>query len=58
MDDSKKKWLIISWQHVDHLDDKYGRCIDEVHGTYDEAAERAREYVHNCSPVGVVGVIE
>lgn len=53
-----KKWLIISWEHSDVLDACYGRLIDECEGTYEEAAEHARQYVLLHSPVGVVGVIE
>ena len=53
-----KKWMIVSWRHNDLIDGAYGQLIDTVTGTYEEAAERAREYVHNCAPVGVVGVIE
>lgn len=54
----KKKWLVISWQHDDMMDGAYGKLIDTVEGTYDEAADRARQYIGNCAPVGVVGVIE
>jgi hypothetical protein len=53
-----KKWLIISCQHNDLMDGAYGQRIDTVEGTYDEACIRAREYIGNCSPVGVLGVIE
>lgn len=53
-----KKWLIISWKHIDHLDEAYGKCIGYFNGTYDEAAEYARKFMPEHSPVGVVGVIE
>lgn len=54
----QKTWLIVSWQHDDLMDGAYGKLIDTFVGTYDEAADRARQYVSNCAPVGVVGVIE
>lgn len=54
----KKKWLIISWKHDDLMDGAYGRHIDDFEGTYEDAAIYARQFVPNCSPVGVVGVID
>lgn len=54
----KKKWLIISWKHIDLMDGAYGKHIDDFEGTYEEAAEWARQFVDNYSPIGVVGVIE
>lgn len=53
-----KNWLVISWQHIDHMDGRYGRCLAEFIGNYDEAAEFARKFVPEFSPVGVVEVIE
>lgn len=53
-----KKWMIISWKHVDHLDAAYGKLLDVVEGTYEEAAYNARAYVEHYAPVGVCGVIE
>jgi hypothetical protein len=53
-----KKWLIVSWRHVDHLDAAYGHLLDTVEGHYMEAAAEARKYIENYAPVGVVGVIE
>lgn len=50
----KKKWLIISWQHVDHLDGAYGRKLAEIEGSYEDATFEARLYVQHYSPVGVV----
>ena len=57
-DDMTKRWLIISWKHIDHMDGAYGKCLDHFDGTYEDAAEAARKYVPDHSPVGVVGVIE
>ena len=53
-----KKWLIISWRHDDYMDGAYGKMLDEVEGTYEQAAVAARIWVSSHSPVGVVGVIE
>lgn len=50
-----KKWLIISWKHVDHLDGAYGKLIDTFKGTYEEACSHARAYVPEHSPVGICG---
>ncbi len=58
MKEKPKKWLIISWQHDNMMDGAYGKMIDSIEGTYDEACECARQYVPSRSPVGVVGVIE
>ena len=55
---SVKEWMIISWQHVDHLDAPYGRLLETVEGTYEEAALLARAYIANFSPVGICGVIK
>lgn len=54
----EKNWLIISWFHDDLMDGAYGKKIDEIHGTYEEACQRALEYVPHCSPVGVVGEVK
>jgi hypothetical protein len=54
----EKNWLIISWKHDNYMDGGYGKCLDKFYGTYEAAAEYAREYVSQNSPVGVVGVIE
>ena len=53
-----KKWMIISWKHVDHLDAAYGQLMETIEGTYEDAAKRARDYIDAYSPVGVCGVIE
>ena len=53
-----KKWMVISWRHIDHLDDAYGRLLDTVEGTYEEAAEEARRWIEHYAPVGICGVIE
>lgn len=55
---STKTWMIISWRHIDHLDDAYGKLIDVVDGTYEEAAKEARGYVGYRSPIGLVEVIQ
>jgi hypothetical protein len=55
---TKKKWLIISWMYNGFIDGNYGKMLQEIEGTYEEAAQEARQYIPNFSPVGVVGVIE
>jgi hypothetical protein len=52
-----KDWMIISWRHNDHMDGAYGQLMEEFNGTYEEVTDRARRYVPDYSPVGVVGVI-
>ena len=44
--------------HDDYMDGAYGKMLDEVEGTYEQAAVAARIWVSSHSPVGVVGVIE
>lgn len=58
MSDGDKTWLIISYRHIDHLDAAYGKLLDTVTGSYEEAAEEARGWVANYSPVVVCGVIQ
>jgi len=58
INNTNKTWLIVSWQHVDHMDGAYGKCLDHFVGTYADAAEAARKYVPTYYPVGVVGAIE
>ena len=53
-----KKWLMVSWRRNDFLDGRYGELVKEFTGTYEEAANEARQYVPQFSPIGVVGVIE
>lgn len=53
-----KKWAIVSWDHVDHLDDKYGRLLAMFEGTYDEAAIEARKWLPQYKPISVCGIIE
>lgn len=50
----KKKWLIISWRHVDHLDAPYGRLLSVAHATREEAENVARSWIPHYSPVGLV----
>lgn len=57
MDDEMKKWLIISWKRNDYMDGCYGKILDEYEGTYEGAANFARIYIENFSPISVVGVI-
>lgn len=53
-----KKWAIVSWQHVDHLDDKYGRLLDVVEGNYDQACIAARNWLPDYAPISVCRIIE
>lgn len=53
-----KKWMIISWRYNGFLDGDYGKLMETIEGTYEDAAKRARDYVESYSPVGVCGVIE
>lgn len=55
---SKEKWLIISWRHNDLMDGAFGEFITSVDGNYEEACDKARGYIMNFSPIGVVKVIE
>ncbi len=54
---TRKKWMIISWRHIDHMDGAYGELLATVEGTYEEAAQQARLWIPQYSPVGVCGVI-
>lgn len=54
----EKIWLVISWQHVDHMDGAYGRRLAEFYGTYEQATDYARIWADEYSPVGVVGVVK
>jgi hypothetical protein len=53
-----KRWLIISYKHNDLMDGAYGLCLDAYEGRYQDAAEAARKYTPEFSPVVVCGVIE
>lgn len=47
-------WMIISWQHVDRLDDGYGRLLATVLGEK-EAIEEAHKWVKlGWESVGIV----
>lgn len=49
-----KRWMIISWQHVKHLDSAYGKLLATVEGTREEAEEEARGWLRFHKPVGIV----
>lgn len=58
-----RKWLIVSWAHIDHQDAAYGRLLDTVEGTYEEAREEALKWANEIhggahKPIGIVGAIE
>lgn len=55
---STKKWAIVSWQYDSIQDGDYGRCLDIVEGSYEEACAEARSYIPKYSPVSVCGIIE
>jgi hypothetical protein len=41
-------WLIISWC------EKYGRMLDTVIGTHEQARKAAMQYIPAFSPIGIV----
>lgn len=53
-----KRWVIVTWRHIDELDGQFGRVLDSIYGTYEEAVNEALEYVPDFSPISVLGVIE
>lgn len=52
-----RTWMIISWEHVDHLDAAYGKLLTTIEGTEEMAREEARGWVRLHKPVGIVEVI-
>ena len=55
----KATWMIISWDHIDHLDDAYGKLVDSLEGTQEEAEESAKSYVTaGWKRVGIVREIK
>lgn len=52
------KWLIVSWEHIDHLDAAYGKLLACFSGTEEEAKIEARKFVPDFSPVGIVREVE
>lgn len=57
MDNTVKKWMIISWQRWEGEDGAYGKLIKEVEGTLEQAQEEARWYIPKLSPIGIVEMI-
>jgi len=49
-----KKWLVISWSSHGNQTMPYGQCIEYVNGTREEAEVKARKYIPQYSPVGIV----
>lgn len=52
-----EQWMVISWKHVDHLDAAYGKLLETVNGSGDEAAEAAKAWVEHYAPIGIVRII-
>ncbi len=53
-----EQWLIVSWKYNGYLDDCYGKLIDTVEGTQEEATKAARKHIDFYAPVGIVKVIQ
>ena len=52
------KWMIISWRNVAHLEGRYGRLLDTVTGSEEDAKCLARKYVEGWKPIGIVREVE
>lgn len=51
-------WLIIAWDHIDHQDAAYGKLLARFRGTEEEAKDKARLFVPDYKPVGIVREIK
>jgi len=55
---NQKKWLIISYAHIEGEMASYGRLICSAEGSYEQVVDRSRKFTETRSPVVVCGVIE